>query len=427
MPDQLAAPPPGGWPRIAVVCHTHPSISKGGAEIAAYGLFQGLRGLGLDAIFVAACAETDRGRLHFETPHEFAVFHDQPRYDHLYHSGSPAVARALARLLAEQRIGLANFHHFLFLGLGALETAKRLAGVTSVLTLHEYLAICQHHGQMVTRPARALCDGASAIGCGDCFPEFQRPQLILRRERFLAAFGAVDRFISPSAFLADRYAAWGLEREHISVVENGLLGHQPLQRPARERRPGAPWVFGYFGQITRFKGMDVLLDACDAIAADEELARRLHIRIHGSLVGQTTEFAERFAAAVKQHPFLSFAGAYTNPSVGRLMGECDWVVVPSTWWENSPMVIQEAFAARRPVLCSGIGGMAEKVPEGVAGRHFRPGDAVSLVDAIRGAMDEDGHAALLQTLPTPFDEAEMARRYLRCFAAALRPAEATAA
>ena len=25
------------------------------------------------------------------------------------------------------------------------------------------------------------------------------------------------------------------------------------------------------------------------------------------------------------------------------MAEVDWVIVPSIWWENSPLVIQEAF------------------------------------------------------------------------------------
>ena len=56
------------------------------------------------------------------------------------------------------------------------------------------------------------------------------------------------------------------------------------------------------------------------------------------------------------------------------MAEIDWVVVPSIWWENSPLVIQEAFLHGRPVICSDIGGMAEKVRHGVDGLHFRVGD-----------------------------------------------------
>ena len=42
----------------------------------------------------------------------------------------------------------------------------------------------------------------------------------------------------------------------------------------------------------------------------------------------------------------------------------------------------------RPVICSDIGGMAEKVQDGVNGLHFRVGDPSSLADAIeRAAMD----------------------------------------
>jgi len=53
------------------------------------------------------------------------------------------------------------------------------------------------------------------------------------------------------------------------------------------------------------------------------------------------------------------------------MAAVDWVVVPSIWWENSPLVIQEAFAHGRPVICSDIGGMAEKVAHEKNGLHFR--------------------------------------------------------
>ena len=60
------------------------------------------------------------------------------------------------------------------------------------------------------------------------------------------------------------------------------------------------------------------------------------------------------------------------------------VLVPSLWWENSPLVIQEALRNRRPVLCSDIGGMAEKVRDGVDGFHFAAGNAMALTSLLRG-------------------------------------------
>ena len=67
---------------------------------------------------------------------------------------------------------------------------------------------------------------------------------------------------------------------------------------------------------------------------------------------------------------VTLAGAYDHAAVPRLMAEVDWVVVPSRWWENSPLVIQEAFMHGRPVICTDIGGMKEKVTHDVNGLHF---------------------------------------------------------
>jgi glycosyltransferase involved in cell wall biosynthesis len=72
------------------------------------------------------------------------------------------------------------------------------------------------------------------------------------------------------------------------------------------------------------------------------------------------------------------------------MEHVDWVVVPSVWWENSPLVIQEAFLHRRPVICSDIGGMAEKVTDGVNGLHFAAGDPASLAETIARATGTSG-------------------------------------
>jgi glycosyltransferase involved in cell wall biosynthesis len=65
-------------------------------------------------------------------------------------------------------------------------------------------------------------------------------------------------------------------------------------------------------------------------------------------------------------------------------------VIPSIWWENSPLVIQEAFFHRRPIICSDIGGMAEKVTDGVNGIQFRRGNAHSLAGAMRRAAETPG-------------------------------------
>jgi glycosyltransferase involved in cell wall biosynthesis len=110
------------------------------------------------------------------------------------------------------------------------------------------------------------------------------------------------------------------------------------------------------------------------------------------------------------------------------MAECDYVVVPSKWWENSPVVIQEAYSNGVPVICTGIGGMAEKVRNGVSGLHFRLGDPVDLLRAIRAAANPQQAAALAGGIPPVTSAVDMAHAYASFFsAAAAVPAAATAA
>jgi glycosyltransferase involved in cell wall biosynthesis len=74
-------------------------------------------------------------------------------------------------------------------------------------------------------------------------------------------------------------------------------------------------------------------------------------------------------------------------------------------------VIQEAFAYGRPVISSDIGGMAEKVIDGVNGLHFRAGDPLSLVKTMRTAVADEGLWDKLRAgIPSVHGMAEHTRR-----------------
>jgi len=90
--------------------------------------------------------------------------------------------------------------------------------------------------------------------------------------------------------------------------------------------------------------------------------------------------------------------------------------VPSIWYENAPLTIQEAFLAKIPVIATNLGGMREFVQDGVNGLLFRPRDAADLREKIRQIID---HPALVEQLgkraPTvktiTEDAVTMAERY----------------
>ena len=87
------------------------------------------------------------------------------------------------------------------------------------------------------------------------------------------------------------------------------------------------------------------------------------------------------------------------------MQRVDVVAVPSVWWENSPLVIQEALRNKRPVICSDIGGMAEKVRPGIEGFHFNVGSGVALARLLKDLAAEPAWlaevVAALNAQPSP--------------------------
>jgi glycosyltransferase involved in cell wall biosynthesis len=168
--------------------------------------------------------------------------------------------------------------------------------------------------------------------------------------------------------------------------------------------------FAFFGQLNPFKGVDILLDAMRiATKGTAEHVRRPalarttpvvdagvtpapHLWVHGAnLELRDQAYQDRFNAllASTSHS-VTMVGRYEQSQLSRLMSAVDWVVIPSIWFENSPLVIQEAFHHGRPVICSDIGGMAEKITDDVDGLHFRVRDAHHLAEVITRAATEPG-------------------------------------
>ena len=153
--------------------------------------------------------------------------------------------------------------------------------------------------------------------------------------------------------------------------------------------------FAFFGRHTPTKGLNIL------VAAASELARRgrtdLRIDVHGVT---PEEFAAAYPEMMPTPDIIQFRGHYRPHEVVAKMRDYGWVVVPSIWWENSPLVIQEAKAAGIPMIVSNIGGMKEKV--GDRGRLFEVGDPSSLADVMeQSAGDLAQYRALQGRIEAP--------------------------
>ncbi len=399
--------------RVLFLLHAHPDLQAGGTEIFARDLFRALRqDPAVDGLFLAGTAAHQRPQspgTPFQTvghaPDEVLLW--SGGFDPFFMSQIDlhGVSQPLATLLAELRPDVVHIHHLMTLGVEMAGLVRRvLPGVPIVMTLHDYYPICANDGQMVTT-AGALCHAASLDACRRCFPGRGLTDFRLRDLHIGGALAQVDHFIAPSHFLRDRYVAWGLSAGRISVLPNGLpdLDAAPQRAAARRDR------FAFFGHINRFKGATVALDA-SARLSREGVPHAL--ALHGGADHQAPETLARFERARDAAPDARHRGPYRRADMANLMAEADWVVFPSEWWENAPLVINEAFQHRRPVICSAIGGAAELVQDGVNGLHVPVSDAGALADAMRRAVEEPGlRERLVAGIAPPVSIADSAARH----------------
>lgn len=383
-----------GGGSIAIFSHSHPFLSRGGGEIVAYNSFESYIEQGFDAFFYGAINVALRPTVKIfysgESLIEYApreMLFPAAGFDSFTHTHREISSfETIAESLVRRNVRYIHFHHFWNVGTDLIQYLRtRLPKAVFVLTLHELLAICYRDGQMIKTAGNALCYKSGEIDCHLCRPEITREQFRARRDYMKDFLESFDALISPSEFLASRFSGWGLNKD-IYIVENGCDGYRaeetlPTSAETLTRR------FAFFGQPTPYKGIDLFISAAATCLAEGR--RDISFSIYGC---DRLKFLEQFGASWSPildalRGFLHFHGTYEPNRVLELMRHNGYIVVPSIWWENSPLVIQEAYVAGRPPIVADIGGMREKVTVG-AGLHFRARDASSLSAVVKTAAGD---------------------------------------
>jgi glycosyltransferase involved in cell wall biosynthesis len=203
----------------------------------------------------------------------------------------------------------------------------------------------------------------------------------------------VDAVFAPSTFLAETLRANGFTHPRLAVLPYGL--EEERVTPTVVARPRRPLRAAFCGVLSPWKAPRLAVEALRFVTAPIEL------RVHGQL--DQPMFADyiatlRTAASADQR--VTLPGEYPAARTSEVFADMDVLVVPSLWYENTPFVVLEAFAAGVPVVASRLGGLAEVVRDGVNGVLFRAGDARDLGAVLqRLAADPDAVRGLRVTAP----------------------------
>ncbi len=226
--------------RILIVAHGHPEQSPGGAEVAAYLLFRGVRqAAGIEAHFLAwvpaAGPQRPSGQITgFAGRPDETVIATSEFNSFLLSQPSAGVLAEFSRLLTRIDPDVVHFHHYTNLGIEFITAARRYKPkIYLVVTLHEYLAICHHIAlangidpvRSPRRRRRAAGEGPAAFGF---FGQIHPFKGLLE---LLATFDHLDR-LCPERSTAIRLTIHGayLERnrpDYIAAFHRSAISKSP--------------------------------------------------------------------------------------------------------------------------------------------------------------------------------------------------------
>jgi len=360
------------------------------------------------------------------------------------------IDKKFGELLDKIKPEIVHIHHLLFLSHGLVDEIKK-RNIPVVYTLHDYWLLC-YKGQLI-KDDLSICNNASVQQCRDCLKyllSIRRNSLFLYnllRKRLPAAlvrglkkihlfFGKkvmakrleeffvstkelylkIDLFIAPTKFMRDKFIEHGLPAEKIKHCNYGFEGKGFCNI---KKNQSIRLRFAYLGTLLPMKGLDVLICAFKKIKNQD-----IELSIYGKIFSYSgfEFYPEKLKKIIGDDQRIKLEGGYNNDELVNILAKIDVLVVPSLWFENSPLVIQEAFMAKVPVIASGIGGIPELINQGVNGLLFNPGEQMDLVNKMQYLIDNPEilkefarNAPLVKTIEDNAQEMERIYGQLKAF------------
>lgn len=173
----------------------------------------------------------------------------------------------------------------------------------------------------------------------------------------------------------------GVDPENIDLIRLGLFdykqaGGSPL--PQSSRHGESPTTLLFFGRITAYKGLDVLLKAYQQV--------RLHYNIRLLIVGEGD--LRSYRSLLETSEGIDVTNRWiADHEIPAFFQQANLVILPYTSASQSGVIpIAASFAL--PVIATRTGGIPEQIQDGINGLLVEPGSLEQLVKAIEHLLSE---------------------------------------
>ncbi|MDP2332550.1 MAG: glycosyltransferase [Reyranella sp.] len=127
------------------------------------------------------------------------------------------------------------------------------------------------------------------------------------------------------------------------------------------RRSGRELTIGFVGRLETYKGAQTLIEAMSLTPPQTPL----RLIIAGTSDDRDNLRAIEAAAAMDSR--IELAGPLPHERISAFLESLDVLAVPSRWMETGPIVVLEAQAMGVPVMGADLGGISERVRDGIDG------------------------------------------------------------
>jgi glycosyltransferase involved in cell wall biosynthesis len=193
--------------------------------------------------------------------------------------------------------------------------------------------------------------------------------------KFLRSYEKVDCFLAPSRFMKDKCVEFGVPESKIKVLRNVLNMEEFRENKEFKEEE----YFVYFGRISEEKGLKDLLQAIWKIKEKGRLGKN-RLRIIGK--GPQEDELARLIKKLHLEGEVSLEGFKKGEDLRNIIRKSKFTVLPSVWYDNSPMAVSEAQMLGKPVIVSDLGGTPEMVKDERTGFIFKARNVDDLADKI---------------------------------------------
>jgi glycosyltransferase involved in cell wall biosynthesis len=254
------------------------------------------------------------------------------------------------------------------------------------------------------RIMRILCALGRAYGARRLVSMEHMGRTLKASMRIKLAYSGFDCVLGVSQAVCANLRTAGVPAERLHVHHMGLIDPPVFSHEARQQIrsslgiPDAATVFGTIGWESAAKGMDVLLEAFEALLRTRPDVHLIQLGIDR----EVSALAQRYSHLRQVHwpGILDNAAAY--------LSALDIYVQPSRS-EGLPLSIIEAMATHRPVIATSAGGICEAVVDGITGCIVPPENVPALTAAMLDASNAANSVQLLDLAEAGF------QRYVNMF------------